>query len=523
MNKKIFKLVKYTVIIFIVLFFLLLAGVALRLHYVPDLQPWHTFAPNELTVKELEKATWQDYTARENKIFEEVHKNVILKTPESEQNQINRYFKGSKIYPGNFKQDWNRSYLLIPENPKGAVVLIHGLTDTPYSLRHIAEIYYKKGFVAVGLRVPGHGTVPGALTKSVWQDWAAATKFAVKEAKKLTPEGAPLHIAGFSQGGALAVKYALDALEDDSLIRPDRLVLISPMIGITRLSKLAEILAIPSMLPGFEKAAWISIIPEFNPFKYNSFPVNAVKQARLLIADVKRQAIRLGQKDMLKELPPIITFQSIADYTVSTPAIINDLYSNLPENESELVLFDINRDTAFLPLVRPVFVNMMSIMLPGFPQKYKITVIGNSGPNDSGAVERSVEPGGVDFKTRALGLVYPKELFSLSHISLPFPETDPLYGSIPDPEIKDAFGINLGLISNAQGERGVLGINTNLFFRVSSNPLFSYITARIEDIIDTFPQETEKTSAGASASKSKITQKQYGDIMKAADYKDEPF
>ena len=41
-------------------------------------------------------------------------------------------------------------------------VLLHGLTDSPYSLRHIARRYRDRGFVAVAIRLPGHGTVPAA-------------------------------------------------------------------------------------------------------------------------------------------------------------------------------------------------------------------------------------------------------------------------------------------------------------------------------------------------------------------------
>ncbi|MCL2774591.1 MAG: alpha/beta hydrolase [Oscillospiraceae bacterium] len=524
MTKKFFKFAKYALITLLVLFLLLVTGVGVRLLNAPKLQPWHTFIPAELTAEEMDKATWEQYIERENKIFDDVYREVSLKMPESEKNPVNRYFEGSRIYPSHFKENWNRSYLLMPEKPKGAVVLLHGLTDSPYSLRYVAQEYYKKGFVVLGLRLPGHGTVPGALTTITWQDWMAATRMAVREAKRMSPEGTPLHIVGFSQGGTLAIKYSLDAIEDHNLVRPDRLVLISPMIGITRLSKLAEILALPSPLPGFEKAAWLSIIPEFNPFKFNSFPINAVKQARLLIGETKRQIVRLHRDGRIKELPPVIAFQSIVDYTVSTPALINDLFSYLPNNGSELVLFDINRDTAFLPLVRPVFVNMVSRMLPDFPQRYKITVIGNTGPGDSDAVERSVRPGGKNFTAKKLeGLVYPPDVFSLSHISLPFPESDPLYGSSPDPKTKDEFGLNLGIISNAQGERGVLEINTNLFFRISSNPLFPYLTERIDDIIDEVPALTENPDAQDVNSKTKITKDEYDDIMKATDYNDGAF
>ncbi|MCL2799631.1 MAG: alpha/beta hydrolase [Endomicrobia bacterium] len=523
--KKFFKFVKFVLKASLLLFFVLTSVVALRLLYAPKLQPWHTFVPAELTAEEMDKATWKEYIERENKIFDDVYHEVVINTPESEKTSVNRYFEGSRIYPPKLKADWNRSYVMVPKEPKGSVVLLHGLTDSPYSLRHVAQLYYKKDFAVIGVRMPGHGTVPGALTKIVWQDWMAATRMAVREAKSMTQKEAPLHLVGFSQGGSVAVKYALDALEDDSLSRPDRLVLISPMIGITRLSKLAEIMAIPSIIPGFEKAAWLGIIPEFNPFKYNSFPTNAVKQARLLITDVKQQIVRLHKNGRIKDLPPIIVFQSIADYTVSTPALINDLFSYLPANASELVLFDINRDTEFLPLVRPVFVNMMSRMLPDLPQRYKITIIGNETPGDSGTVERSVLPGDKNFTARALGLKYPQDVFSLSHVSLQFPENDPLYGSSPDPETKDEFGLNLGIISNAQGERGILEINTNLFFRISSNPLFPYLAERIDDVIDEDPAALPKKIDVQSYinSKTKITEEEYDAIMKKTDYSDGQF
>jgi len=67
---------------------------------------------------------------------------------------------------------------------------------------------------------------------------------------------------GFSNGGALALKYALDALEDPRLARPDRLVLISPMIGITRFARFAGLAGLPAVLPAFAKAAWLSVMPD---------------------------------------------------------------------------------------------------------------------------------------------------------------------------------------------------------------------------------------------------------------------
>uniref|UniRef100_A0A182S9K7 Hydrolase_4 domain-containing protein n=1 Tax=Anopheles maculatus TaxID=74869 RepID=A0A182S9K7_9DIPT len=259
----------------------------------------------------IDKASWADYLKAENAIFEEVRLNVTDKLDSSAQTSLNRYYAGSPIYPEKFPTDWNRSYVMMPEGkPKGAVVLLHGLTDTPYSLRHIADNYRQQGYVAVGIRLPAHGTVPGALTDVEWQDWLAATRLAVREAKSLAGNDVPLHIVGFSNGGALAMKYTLDTLDDATLAKPQRVILISPMIGVTSFARFAGVAGWPAIFPAFAKAAWLGIVPEFNPFKYNSFPVNAARQSFQLTQELQNQIVRDSRNNKMTELPPILTFQS---------------------------------------------------------------------------------------------------------------------------------------------------------------------------------------------------------------------
>ncbi|HBV91264.1 MAG TPA: hypothetical protein DEF80_09805, partial [Pantoea sp.] len=216
----------------------------------PELHRWHTWIPHELTVEQLDKAGYTDYLNAEHHLFDEMKHQVTDKLDADEKTPLNRYFSGSMIYPGHFTQDWNRSYILQPEGrPRGAVVLLHGLTDSPYSLRHIAETYRQQGYVAVAIRLPGHGTVPAGLTDVDWQDWMAATRLAVREATRLAGTRTPLHLVGFSNGGALAVKYALDSLGDATLRRPQQLILLSPMIGVTRFARFAGLAGLPSVFP----------------------------------------------------------------------------------------------------------------------------------------------------------------------------------------------------------------------------------------------------------------------------------
>jgi alpha-beta hydrolase superfamily lysophospholipase len=443
----------------------------------PPLELWHTHAPHELSAEEIGASTWTQYLAAEQKAFDQVRVEVTDQLEPEARNDANRYFAGGPIYPGNFAHDWNRSSVLDPVGPpRGAVVLLHGLTDTPYSVRKIAQRYAEEGYVAVAIRLPGHGTVPAGLAHVEWEQWVAATRLAVREARRRAGPAVPLHLVGYSNGGALAMKYTLDAMADRTLARPDRIVLISPMIGITSMARFAGIAGWPAVFPAFAKAAWLGIVPEFNPFKYNSFPVNAARQSSLIARALQQQIALSAREGRLAELPPVLTFQSVVDFTVSTRAIIDSLYANLPANGSELVLFDLNRSARFGPLFRAGTDNVLSRLLPNPPRTFRTTIITNAGPASEQVIARVTEAGATTEQTRAIDLVYPSDVFSLSHIALPFAMDDALYGMHPSPG--EDFGVNLGAMAT-RGERGTLVISLDALNRMSANPFYPYMMDRI--------------------------------------------
>ena len=445
----------------------------------PALHLWHTWRADELSAPEMDKATFAQYLSREKAIFASLDAEVTSKTDATERTPLNRYARQSLVWPGQFTPDANRSMVLMPAGKaRGAVVLLHGLTDSPYSVRHLAIRYQQHGFVAVVPRLPGHGTAPGALTNVDWEMWLAATRLAVREATRLGGD-VPLHLVGYSNGGALAMKYALDALDNPQLRKPQQLVLLSPMIGVTAFARFAGLAGLPAMLPAFAKAAWLNIAPEYNPYKYNSFPVNAARQSWLLTQALQQQLTRASKENRLDALPPVLAFQSVMDSTVSTRAVVTELFDRLPANGSELVMFDINQAASFRPLFRPSSWTAVSELLPPAVRRYTVTIITNDGPLSFNTVAKTTPAGRTAETSVALSLPYPQDVYSLSHVAVPFPPDDDLYGR--QPEVKNRYGISLGTIA-LWGETSVLSVGKEALMRVTSNPFYSYMQGRIDTL-----------------------------------------
>lgn len=450
------------------------------------LELWHTVVPHELTAKQIAKTDWQGYLHAEQRVFDEVKQKVTEKLPNNQNYSFNRYSAQSPLYPEHFQNNWNRSFILEPSaKPKGAVVLLHGLTDSPYSLRHIASHYQQRGFVVIVIRMPAHGTVPAALTDVHWEDWLAATKLAVKEASKHIEPTDPIHIVGYSNGGALAVMYAIESMNDQQLPKVDQLILISPMIGVTSFARFAGLAGLPAVFPPFAKAAWIDLVAEYNPFKYNSFPINGARQSYELTQQLAKMWLPRDQQKVTKlqaEMPPILTFQSVMDSTVTSQSVVSVLYNHLNNSKAnELVLFDVNRSVKLGAILRNNAYNAITELLPAVPRAYQTTVITNASPSSNQAVAYVTKAQQVSQLIEPLGLTYPADIYSLSHIALPFPETDSLYGR--SPQNPNEFGVSLGVLA-IRGERGVLVTSLDNLLRVSANPFYDYLINKIDQTID---------------------------------------
>jgi alpha-beta hydrolase superfamily lysophospholipase len=440
---------------------------------LPALHGWHRQAPaSEFRAADARPGyAFDDYLRQEEVVFRQLKALVDGPWKSEAVSRFDRFRAGSVCNPENtLDRNWNRSFVLRADKPVGGVLLVHGLSDSPYSLRAMAERLHAEGYTVVGLRVPGHGTCPRALAESTWEDWTAAMKIAVAGVRRLIPEGTPLVLAGYSNGGALSVHYAASALEDKSLPAVNAVVLFSPMIGISPLARVSRLYRAVARLSGNEKALWSDVDAEVDPFKYCSWPMNANEQAWALTREVERRLAAIEKSGRMGRMPPILAMQSAVDATVVVPRLISTLFDRLaPGGASELVLFDVNRVAWLDNLLSLSFEREIRPRLERKDLPFKLTVVMNAAP-DSLAVEAKTRAGGLLTET-PLNESWPRDVFSLSHIAVPIPPTDPIYGTA---EATAKSGLPLGSL-NMRGERGVLTISDSMFIRQRNNPFYRFM------------------------------------------------
>jgi alpha-beta hydrolase superfamily lysophospholipase len=445
---------------------------------LPDLESWHRFAPRDARVGDVTpQSTLADYLAIEDRAFKAVHDEIELKLDPAARRPANRYNPDGIAHASRLGTDWNRTQELKPAGqPIGGALLVHGLTDAPYSLRTTAEDLRARGYYVLVLRVPGHGTVPAGLVDVTWEDWLAAVRLGARHVSRTAGPDRPLVLVGYSNGGALVTKYALDALEGSGDPQASRLVLLSPMIGVQPYAWLTRVISLLGPLPAFEKARWLDVLPEYNPFKYNSFPANAGLQTWRLTRSLQQQIQRVADAGLASRVPPMLTFHSLVDATVSTPAVVHALYDVVADERSEIVLYDLNRVSGLVPFIRPGDATLVSRLTDRTPRRYRRTLVTNVDANSLDAAERSIAPGATAIDARPIGLAWPRDEYSLSHVAIPFPPSDPVYGR--EPTAGQPAIIRLGLLS-PHGERAVLTVPSDTLMRLTSNPFFQYQEERL--------------------------------------------
>jgi alpha-beta hydrolase superfamily lysophospholipase len=471
---------------------LLVATIAI-LNNKPDLKPWHQVNLGAEFSKENPVHSFAEYLDLENRLFRQLQEQISDQIAPKDAHNLNRYHRGSFSNPERWRQNWNRSYEL-PVDPhstqpaRSGVLLIHGLSDSPYSLRKIGIRLHRSGAHVLALRLPGHGTAPAALTRTRWQDMAAAVELAMQHLRKRVGKSCPLSIIGYSNGAALTINYVLKSLEHShSLPQVTGIVLISPQIAVTPLAEFAVWQARLGRVLGLNKLGWQNVGLEYDPFKYSSFPVNGAVIAHQLTNSNRSRLTRLQNSKELKPFPPVLTFQSVVDATVSSSAVVEELFARLPPPEHqdeyaarnhELVAFDVNRTLDTQPLLQIAPLTRARAIIEKPERSFVFTLLTNQSQTAPGVVEKRWLPGSANPTIKDTGLHWPQDVYSLSHVALPFAMDDPLYGASPPEALSRR--IHLGN-SIPRGERGAIRIPPDEILRQRWNPFFPYMEDRMID------------------------------------------
>lgn len=264
-------------------------------------------------------------------------------------------------------------YELLPDQERcgdgerSGFLLIHGLTDSPYLLRSVAESLHERYPCALlrGLLLPGHGTVPGDTLKVGRDEWRAAVSYGVES---VGAEVDAVYLVGFSLGTALALDYA-DGHRDDPRLRG--LILLSP----------ALVAGNPyAWLSPYVRwvRAWTGSSEEMDAARYRTLSLNAAAEFYLVTRP-------LTEPDFRALSIPVMMVATGDDTTVQSEPARQFFCDKTPEGQRHLLWYQSERSES-----------VPSAMCPGIE-----------------AVE-----GGAP-QTR---------VYSMSHVAIPVPPQDPHYG-----------------------------------------------------------------------------------------------
>jgi carboxylesterase len=91
------------------------------------------------------------------------------------------------------------------EGNKIGILLIHGFTGAPGTVKAIGEALNKDGYTVSGIRLPGHGTHIKDMEKASWHDWLKTSRNGALELKERCDK---IIVCGLSMGGLLALILA---------------------------------------------------------------------------------------------------------------------------------------------------------------------------------------------------------------------------------------------------------------------------------------------------------------------------
>jgi carboxylesterase len=184
-------------------------------------------------------------------------------------------------------------------NKEIGILLVHGFTGSPASMRPWAEYLNQRGYTVKVPLLPGHGTTPEELNLVKWEEWPAKVESDLQELLRTCQK---VFICGLSMGGGTTLNVASKYSKELSGI-----ILVNPMIhvkfvphqlawAISRFQKMRESVGDDIKRPGITE------------YGYDALPAVGVYQLLKML--------HYTRKRLHMVTAPMLLFHSVDDHTL---------------------------------------------------------------------------------------------------------------------------------------------------------------------------------------------------------------
>ncbi|MDE1976290.1 MAG: alpha/beta fold hydrolase [Elusimicrobia bacterium] len=242
----------------------------------------------------------------------------------------------------------NKPFLLLHgRRTERSVLMVHGLTDSPHSMRALARLFHGQGYNVLAVLLPGHGTRPQDLLRVTLKEWRDETDFGLAAAAAL---GQKVSLAGFSTGGALV----LDALRRSCAGPSPRdfgdVFLFTPALKLV--SRLIPWACLPGVAPIMTAVRPWAMDTRGDANHYEKMALNAVCQLHRLILDNNAARPELLSAVAARGLG-FFALATAVDAAVDSGATADFMASLPPQSRRAFILYPESENIAHERVTRP--------------------------------------------------------------------------------------------------------------------------------------------------------------------------
>lgn len=204
------------------------------------------------------------------------------------------------------------------------VLLSHGFTGSPASMRPWGEHLAAQGHTVRVPRLPGHGTTWQEMNRTTWQDWYGEVEAALDDLRSRCDR---VVVAGLSMGGCLALRLAQQRPADVAAV-----VLVNPAIA----SRRKDLLLVPVLqyvLPSMPAIGGDIKKPGVSEYAYDRTPLKALASMTQMWRDVRANLSAVEA--------PLLFFRSEEDHVVDSrtlelvlPGVSSDIAEHIALTDS---------------------------------------------------------------------------------------------------------------------------------------------------------------------------------------------